>query len=100
MRRSTGAVGCTARPEQGEKLFVAMAEMEATCARLAAMSMTPIERRRLQARQEAMLALAKAGNRDAYSDANIAFHLAIYAGAHNEPVAEFTPGLRRRGARC
>ena len=96
MRPRKGAVVSKATPEQVENLFVAMAEMEGTCARLAAMSMTPIERRRLQARHEAMLALAKAGNRDAYSDANVAFHLAIYAGAHNEPLAEFTRGLRRR----
>ena len=98
MRPRKGAVVSKATPEQVENLFVAMAEMEGTCARLAAMSMTPIERRRLQARHEAMLALAKAGNRDAYSDANVAFHLAIYAGAHNEPLAEFTRGLRRRVA--
>ena len=38
-------------------LFGAMAEVEATCARLAAMSMTPIERRRLQNLHEAMAAL-------------------------------------------
>jgi DNA-binding GntR family transcriptional regulator len=96
MRPRKGAVVSKATPEQIESLFVAMAEMEATCARLAAMSMTPVERRRLQARHEAMMALAAAGDPDAYSDANNAFHSAIYAGAHNAPLAEFTLGLRRR----
>jgi DNA-binding GntR family transcriptional regulator len=96
MRPRKGAVVAKVTPEQLESLFVAMAEMEATCARLAAMSMTPIERRRLQARHEAMTALAAMGDPDAYSDANNAFHSAIYAGAHNVPVAEFTFGLRRR----
>jgi DNA-binding GntR family transcriptional regulator len=96
MRPRKGAVVSKATPEQIESLFVAMAEMEATCARLAAMSMTPVERRRLQARHEAMMALAAAGDPDAYSDANNAFHSAIYAGAHNAPLAEFTVGLRRR----
>jgi DNA-binding GntR family transcriptional regulator len=96
MRPRKGAVVSKATPEQVESLFVAMAEMEATCARLAAMSMTPVERRRLQARHEAMIALAKAGDRGAYSDANVAFHSAIYAGTHNAPLAEFTLGLRRR----
>ena len=43
-----------------------------------------------------MLALAKAGDTDAYSDANVAFHSAIYAGAHNAPLAEYAMGLRRR----
>ena len=43
-----GATVATATSAQLEALFGAMAEIEATCARLAAMSMTPIERRRLQ----------------------------------------------------
>ena len=30
----------------------------------------------------------QAGDPDAYSDANVAFHSAIYAGAHNAPIAE------------
>jgi DNA-binding GntR family transcriptional regulator len=98
MRPRKGAVVSKATPDQVESLFVAMAEMEATCARLAAMSMTPIERRRLQARHEAMMALAAAGDPDAYSDANVGFHTAIYAGSHNAPLAEFTMGLRRRVA--
>ena len=98
MRPRKGAVVSKATPEQVESLFVAMAEMEATCARLAAMTMTPIERRRLQARHEAMMALAAAGDPDAYSDANVAFHSSIYAGSHNAPLAEFTMGLRRRVA--
>ncbi|MBS0519143.1 MAG: GntR family transcriptional regulator [Proteobacteria bacterium] len=96
MRPRKGAIVSKVTPEQLESLFVAMAEMEATCARLAAMSMTPIDRRRLHARHEAMMALAAAGDPDAYSDANNAFHSAIYAGAHNAPIAEFTLGLRRR----
>src|SRR4051812_36997933 len=96
MRPRKSAVVSKATPQQIENLFVAMAEMEATCARLAALSMTPIERRRLQARQEDMLALADAGDPDAYSDANVAFHSAIYAGAHNEPLADYAMSLRRR----
>jgi len=96
MRPRKGAVVSKATPAEVESLFVAMAEMEATCARLAAMSMTPVERRRLQARHEAMMALAKAGDTDAYSDANVAFHSAIYTGAHNAPLADYAMGLRRR----
>jgi len=96
MRPRKGAVVSQATPAEVESLFVAMAEMEATCARLAAMSMTPVERRRLQARHEAMIALAAKGDPEAYSDANVGFHLAIYAGAHNEPIADYTRSLRRR----
>ena len=96
MRPRKGAVVSKATPEQVESLFVAMAEMEATCARLAAMSMTPVERRRLQARHETMTALAARGDPAAYADANVAFHSAIYAGAHNAPIAEYAMSLRRR----
>ena len=94
MRPRKGAIVSKATPEEIESLFVAMAEMEATCARLAAM--TPIERRRLQARHESMMALAAAGGTEAYSDANVAFHSAIYAGAHNAPLADYAMSLRRR----
>ncbi|MEI6201038.1 MAG: GntR family transcriptional regulator [Enhydrobacter sp.] len=96
MRPRKGAIVSKATPDQVESLFVAMAEMEATCARLAAICMTPIERRRLQARHEAMLVLAHAGQTEAYSDANVAFHGAIYAGSHNAPLAEYAMNLRRR----
>ena len=51
-----------------------MAEIEATCARLAAMSMTPIERRRLQHLQDAMAAIVRRDDRDAYAVANVGFH--------------------------
>ena len=93
-----GATVANATSEQLEKLFGAMAEMEATCARLAAMSMTPIERRRLQNLQETMAAIVQRDDRDAYAEANVAFHGQIYRGAHNEILAEMSTGLRRRVA--
>ncbi len=55
-----GASVATATSAQLETLFGAMAEIEASCARLAAVSMTPIERRRLQSRHEAMAELVAA----------------------------------------
>jgi DNA-binding GntR family transcriptional regulator len=79
-----------------EGLFVAMGEMEATCARLAAMSMTPVERRRLQSLHDSMADLMRHGETEAYAAANQSFHLLIYAGAHNPVLGEFTATLRRR----
>ncbi len=96
VRPRKGAVVATVTSEQLEGLFVAMGEMEATCARLATMSMTPIERRRLQARHDAMVPMIAMADPDAYSEANNGFHSAIYAGAHNQTIADFTIGLRRR----
>jgi DNA-binding GntR family transcriptional regulator len=95
-RPRRGAIVATATSAQLEALFGAMAEIEAACARLAAMSMTPIERRRLQNLNESMAALARRGDRDDYVAANVAFHTSIYSGAHNEILADFARSLRRR----
>ena len=77
-RPRRGAIVATATSAQLEALFGAMAEIEAVCARLAAMSMTPIERRRLQNLHESMAALARRGDRDDYVAANVAFHIGVY----------------------
>jgi DNA-binding GntR family transcriptional regulator len=91
-----GASVATTTSAELETLFGAMAEMEATCARLAAVSMTPIERRRLQSRHEAMTELVLRDDREAYAAANIDFHTQIYFGARNSILTEFALGLRRR----
>jgi len=96
LRPRRGALVASVTADELETLFVAMAEMEASCERLAALRMTPLERRRLQTLQESMAGLVHSGDPDAYADANQSFHLAIYAGAHNSVVADFTTGLRRR----
>jgi len=96
VRARRGATVATATSAQLETLFGAMAEIEATCARLAAMSMTPIERRRLAGLQDAMAAIVQGDERDAYAAANIEFHSQIYLGAHNEILSDFAASLRRR----
>ena len=96
LRPRRGAVVAQVTPAQLEELFVAMGEMEATCARLAAISMTPVERRRLQSLHEGMAELVRHGDPEAFSVANQTFHALIYAGAHNPVLAEFTAGHRRR----
>ena len=93
-----GATVAKATSAQLEKLFGAMAELEATCARLAAMGMTPIERRRLRALQDLMAAIVQRDDREAYNQANVVFHNQIYLGAHNEILAEIATALRRRVA--
>ncbi len=93
-----GATVARASSAELESLFGAMAEIEATCARLAAMSMTPIERRRLLNLHEAMGAIVLRDDRDAYASANVGFHTQIYLGAHNAVLADIATGLRRRVA--
>ncbi len=96
LRPRRGAVVTHTSPDQLERLFVAMAEIEATCARLSAMSMTTIERRRLQAFHGDMGEIVERGDREAFATANLSFHTLIYRGAHNEILADFATSLRRR----
>ncbi len=98
IRPRRGATVARSTSAQLEEMFAAMAEIEATCARLAALSMTPIERRRLQNRHEMMAALVERGDRADYTSANIEFHTLIYRGAHNHVLTEFATALRRRMA--
>jgi len=72
-----GASVAATTPAELETLFGAMAEIEPTCARLAAVSMTPVERRRLQSRREAMTGLVLRDDREAYAAANVDFHTQI-----------------------
>ena len=95
-RPRRGVVVASVTREQLEELFVAMGEIEATCARLSAISMTPIERRRLGALHARMGEDVAAADGESYAEANIGFHGAIYAGAHNAVLAEIATRLRRR----
>ena len=96
LRPRRGATVARVTRDQLDKMFIAMGEMEATCARLAAISMSPVERRRLQMLHDAMADLVHRGDPDVYAQANQNFHISIYAGAHNEVLYDFTAGLRRR----
>lgn len=98
LKPNRGAFVAEVTPERLEEMFVAMAEMEATCARLSAMSMTPVERRGLQRLHERMGGMAEAGEVEAFRTANETFHALIYAGAHNSLLEEATAALRRRVA--
>ena len=96
LRPRTGATVRTITPDELDMLFIAMGEIEATCARLATLSMSPSERAALQNLHEAMGRLAEADDREGYADANQAFHEALYVGAHNSVVEEIAISLRRR----
>jgi DNA-binding GntR family transcriptional regulator len=96
VRPRRGAIVTRVTPDQLEELFVAMGELEATCARLSALSMAPTERRRLRALHDRMGALAQASDPAGFADANHAFHTMIYAGAHNAVLAEMAAATRRR----
>ena len=96
VRPRRSAVVAEVTPERLETMFIAMGELEATCARLSAMRMTPIERRRLQSQHESMAALAHDGDLDRFAEANHVFHSLIYAGTHNSILSDMAAGLCRR----
>jgi DNA-binding GntR family transcriptional regulator len=91
-----GAV--VARPsfERLTGMFEAMAELEALCAGLAAERMSSAERYRLEAVHEELRVLSQAGNPERFHEVNERFHNSIYAGAHNDYIAEMTLSTRVR----
>ena len=83
-------------PERLSGMFEVMAELEALCAGLAASRMTSLERRELEAAHDQLRALIHSGDPQRYHEINEAFHGVIYAGAHNEHLAELTLATRVR----
>jgi DNA-binding GntR family transcriptional regulator len=77
-------------------MFEAMAELEALCAGLSAERMTTVDRRALEATHEELRTLIGSGDPQRYHDSNEAFHGTIYAGAHNDYLAELTLATRLR----
>ncbi len=96
LRPRFGATVRTITPDELDMMFVAMGEIEATCARLSTLGMTPAERGGLRALHERMGMLAETGDHDGYVLANQDFHGLLYAGAHNSVVDGIARNLRRR----
>lgn len=96
IRPHRGAV--VAKPDEAEiaGMFVVMAELEALAAALCAVGMTPAERRALDKLHREMAGLVRASDHGAYREANVAFHVALYAGSHNAYLGEMAQATRRR----
>lgn len=77
-------------------MFDVMAELEAICAGLAAVHMNSAERQGLQGLHESLADLVRRGDPQRYHEVNERFHGAIYAGSHNEYLAEITFATRAR----
>ena len=93
-----GAVVATVDVDKLVELFEVVAVLEAACARLAAVRMTPVERGRLEEIHVAEVAAVRRRNREAFATANRQFHTAIVAGAHNGSLEEVTNAYRVRTA--
>ena len=96
LRPHRGAYVASLTPDQLDDIFVAMVELEATCARLAAMSMQPAERRNLQRLHESMGQMVERELVEDFGLANERLHAMIFQGAHNPVLADMTEQLRNR----
>lgn len=78
------------------EMFEVMAELEAMCARLAARRMPRGDLDNLFALGAECGALRGGSNADAYYEANVRFHEAIYAGCRNAFLERQTKNVRNR----
>ncbi|MBN2751977.1 MAG: GntR family transcriptional regulator [Rhodospirillaceae bacterium] len=96
-RRANAGVRVYTIPKRRlEDMFELAAEIEATCARLAAQRILPQERTNLLAIHETVRSSLAHENADAYDAANLAFHTAIFAASHNSYVFEAAQAARAR----
>ena len=77
-------------------MFAVMGHLEALCAGLCALTMPPSERKALEDLHEEMGAIVRAGDAQAYAQANEYFHNAIYDGTQNAYLVEITFSTRMR----
>lgn len=96
IRPHRGAVVARLSTVRLHEMFVAMAELEAVCAGLAAGVMTAPERRNLTEIHELLRDLVRSGDPQRYHEINESFHTAIYLGAHNAYLADVTLATRTR----
>lgn len=83
-------------PDHIRQMFDVMAELEALCAGLSAVCMTPAERSELQGIHDRLAGVLRENDPRHYHRVNEDFHGAIYAGSHNSYLIELTLATRRR----
>lgn len=96
IRPHRGAVVVDMPATRISELFEALAEAEATCARLAAIKMSVLDRERLSIVHEAFCALPEGSEPVGVATCNRSFHEAIYAGCHNGFLSDHVATLRKR----
>lgn len=96
IRPHRGAVVSQLSQSLLHEMFVAMGELEAVCAGLAAEKMTNTERRSLEEIHLVLRDLVRSGDPQRYHEINESFHTAIYLGAHNGPLADMALTIRGR----
>ncbi|MDD3483457.1 GntR family transcriptional regulator [Azovibrio restrictus] len=95
-RPNKGSVVAALTPEQVDQMFEAIGELEAACARHAALRMSEAERARLRELHAAGRAAMQAGDIARYDEVNLEFHSAIIQGCHNPALIDMATSLRHR----
>lgn len=95
-RPRKGVVVALPTRQRIEEMFEVMAEVEATCARLAALRMSGPDRRELERLHLQSLRLVRQGDLAGYTEFNNDFHGLIYRGARNSFLEETARSVRRR----
>lgn len=98
MRPNRGAVVAMLTADQLDRLFEAIGELEAACARHAALRMGPEARSRMLETHDQGREALHAGDIDRYDAANLEFHATIIRGCDNPVLIELTTTLRTRVA--
>ena len=91
-----GATVSTPEPQHLQAMFEAMAEIEASCGRLAARRLIPEDEAALQEALAACKRAADAGDSDAYYGENHIFHTVVYRACRNSFLEEQARQLSRR----
>ena len=81
--------------EQLNNMFEALGEFEALCARLSAVRMTALEKKRFEVLNSIRQKKIADGGSD-FAAMNYEFHEAVYLGAHNPSIASVARNFRQR----
>lgn len=98
MQPHRGATVVDMDVEQLSDMFEAQAEIEALCAKMAAIRMSNIERKKLQHIAEQSKPSLKKSDHKNYSNSNEELHKLIYKGAHNQSLEQIALNLWNRVA--
>ena len=98
VRPNRGSVVAQLEPQQLDSLFEAIGELEAACARHAALRMDEAERTELRALHAQSRQAVQDHDFSRYDALNHALHQVILQGAHNPVLTETTLALRHRVA--
>jgi DNA-binding GntR family transcriptional regulator len=95
-RPNRGSVVAAMSTEQLDQMFEAIGELEAACARHAALRMQPEDRTQLRELHAEGRAAMQASDFERYDAANLALHSAIIRGSYNPVLIDMATSLRHR----